>query len=381
MSVWQTVTWDIARAGGFTAFGLLTLSVAIGLALSLRLQSGRWPRIINSELHNFVTLLALIFTSVHILAVWVDPFTKFGWNEIFIPFASHYRAIWMALGIVAFYIGVAIGISTWLRPRIGYRVWRALHTLTLLLFGLVVVHGIATGSDTQTWWGAAMYAGSVLLVGSLLWMRLSRPLNAKRRAHPVLALALVVLVALGTVWTLLGPLQTGWAAANNGTGSGSTSNTARAASTQQSASPQQQQPTLPQTFTGALVGQYVQNGPDASGIVTLQFNLNISSGPAGGLQVTLQGQPGVGDDHSLSITSSQVVLLSSAGQQLFAGPVSSIYGDRRLSMVATLRGMGANTRQQMRVLITLRIARGGQVTGTIMAGSAVPTGTQNGDSE
>ena len=61
MSIWQTVTWDVARAGGFTAFGLLTLSVAIGLALTLHWQSSFWPRIINSELHNFLTLLSLIF--------------------------------------------------------------------------------------------------------------------------------------------------------------------------------------------------------------------------------------------------------------------------------------------------------------------------------
>ena len=62
------------------------------------------------------------------------------------------------------------------------------------------------------------------------WMRLSKPLNAKSKAHPVLALAVVVLVALGTVWTLLGLLQPGWAASNNATGSSSTSN---AASSQQ----------------------------------------------------------------------------------------------------------------------------------------------------
>jgi hypothetical protein len=381
MSVWQTVTWDIARAGGFTAFGLLTLSVAIGLALSLHLQSARWPRIINSELHNFVTLLALIFTCVHILAVWVDPFTKFGLNEMFIPLASHYRAIWMALGIVAFYIGIAIGISTWLRPRIGYKVWRSLHTLTLLLFGLVVVHGIATGSDTQTWWGAAVYAGSVLLVGSLLWVRLSKPLNAKSRAHPVLALAVVVLVALGTIWTLLGPLQPGWAAANNGTSSSSTANTGGAANTRHSASSQQQQSAFPQSFTGNLSGQYTQNGPDASGNVTLQFNMNISNGPTGSIQVTLQGQSGRGDDNGLSIAASQVSLLSSAGQQLYTGSVSNLYGDRHIWMVATLVGTGINGGQQMRVLITLRIARGGQVTGTITAGSAIPAGTLTGSSD
>ena len=33
MNIWQMVTWDVARAGGFTAFGLLTLSVAIGTVL------------------------------------------------------------------------------------------------------------------------------------------------------------------------------------------------------------------------------------------------------------------------------------------------------------------------------------------------------------
>lgn len=375
MSIWQTVTWDIARAGGFTAFGLLTISVAIGLALSLRLQSNRWPRIINSELHNFVTLLALIFTCIHVLAVWVDPFTRFGWNEIFIPFASHYRQVWMALGIVALYIGIAIGISTWLRPRIGYKVWRNLHTFTLLLFGLVVVHGIATGSDTQTWWGAADYAGSVLLVGILLWMRLSKPLTAKSRAHPVLALAVVALVALGTVWTLLGPLQPGWAAANNGTVSTNTSTTTQAPASQQ------QQATFPPNFAGDLAGQFTQNGPDASGNVTLQFNMNISNGPTGRLLVTLQGQSGGGDDNRLSIASSQAALLSSAGQQLFTGSVNNIYGDRHLSMDVTLTGTGTNGGQQMRVFITLRIAGGGQVMGTIAAGNAIPAGIQNGSSE
>jgi predicted ferric reductase len=156
MNIWQMVTWDVARAGGFTAFGLLTLAVAIGLALSLHIQSPRWPRIINSELHNCVTLLALLFTGVHVLAVWIDPFTHFGWNEVFVPLASHYRPLWMALGIIAFYIGIAIGISTWLRPHIGYKLWRRLHVLTLVLYALVVIHGITTGSDTRTEWGAAI---------------------------------------------------------------------------------------------------------------------------------------------------------------------------------------------------------------------------------
>ena len=171
-TIWETVTWDIARAGGFTTYILLTLAVVVGLALSTHIQSpSRWPRLLNSELHNFLTLLSTIFLVVHVLAVWIDPFTHFGWNEVLIPLASTYRPVWMALGIVGLYLGIAIGLSTWLRPHIGYKWWRRLHVLTLAIFALATIHGIGTGSDTQTPWALGIYLVSLLLVGSLFCRR------------------------------------------------------------------------------------------------------------------------------------------------------------------------------------------------------------------
>ena len=184
MTIWETVTWDVARAGGFTAYVLLTLAVAVGLMLSAQLQSPkRWPRLLNSELHNFLSLLSTIFLVVHVLAVWVDPFTHFGWSEVFIPFVSNYRPVWMALGIVGMYLGIAIGISTWLRPLIGYTWWRRLHVLTLGIYALATLHAIGTGSDSHTWWGFGIYLVSYILVGALLCRRLFT-LN-KRKHTPV----------------------------------------------------------------------------------------------------------------------------------------------------------------------------------------------------
>ena len=184
-TIWENVTWNVARTGGFTAYILLTLAVIAGLALSSQLQSpGRWPRLVNNELHNFLTLLSSIFLSIHILAVWIDPFTHFGWNEILIPFASGYRTLWMALGIVALYLGLAIGLSTWIRPRIGYTWWRRLHVLTLGIFALATIHGLGTGSDTQTPWALGLYIGSSLLVGLLIWRRIAKA--RKRQQAPAL---------------------------------------------------------------------------------------------------------------------------------------------------------------------------------------------------
>lgn len=174
MSFWESVTWTVARASGFTAYGLLTLGVVVGLALSLHWQSARWPHLINSEMHNHLNLLGLVFLVVHIGAVWLDPFTHFTALAMVVPFMSTYRPLWLGLGIVALYLGIAIGISTWLRPRIGYRVWRQIPTLTLALYALATVHGIFTGSDSHDWWAIASYAASVGLVGTLLALRLRR---------------------------------------------------------------------------------------------------------------------------------------------------------------------------------------------------------------
>ena len=78
MSSWNTVTWDTARAGGLISYVLLTAAVALGLVLRNRWQSSRWPRLVTNELHGYVSLLALVFIAVHVVAVAVDPFTHFG---------------------------------------------------------------------------------------------------------------------------------------------------------------------------------------------------------------------------------------------------------------------------------------------------------------
>ena len=176
-----TVTWASVRAGGLTAYILLSLSVILGMALSMQWQSPScWPRLINNELHNYVTLLASIFVGVHILAAWVDPFTTFGLNEILIPFVSHYRPIWMALGIVAFYLGIAVGLSTWLRPAIGYKAWRYLHYSTLGIYVLATIHGIFTGTDT-TPWGLLLYGVSIIAVSGVfvrrIWTATHKPVQ------------------------------------------------------------------------------------------------------------------------------------------------------------------------------------------------------------
>ena len=215
----HTLSWEIARVGGMLAYLLASGSVVIGLLLSLKLRSSRWPRFLTTELHRFVTVLALAFTAIHGVAVWIDPFTGFTAAEVLVPFASHYRPLWLALGIIGGYLLVAIWASEYVRKWIGYAWWRRFHYLSFVVFLLATVHGLGSGSDTREPWTLGIY---VACTGSVLALVAWRVIDATMglRRIPSLAGLSVAAVALAA-FALAGPVQAGWNdAANNGNGSG-----------------------------------------------------------------------------------------------------------------------------------------------------------------
>jgi len=222
MSPWMAITWDATRSSGFVAYILVTLAVIVGLLLSLRVQSpARWPRYVNDQVHQFLTLLAIAFGVVHGVAAWLDPFMRFTPGEVLVPLFSHYRPLWMAFGIVAFYLGLAVGLSVLVRRRIGYRGWRLFHYLAYAVFALATIHGLGTGSDTRTGWGLGIYMAAAGLVGGLTLLRLLKPVSRGTKAHPGWALLVALGMLAGAAWASTGPLRPGWnRIANNGHGSG-----------------------------------------------------------------------------------------------------------------------------------------------------------------
>ena len=204
MTTWSAVTWDIARAGGFASYVLLTAAVSVGLVLRNRWRTARWPRLITNELHGYLSLLALVFIAVHVVAVLVDPFTRFGLAEVLVPFASHYRPFWMGLGVVALYLLLAVWVSSRLRARIGFRTWRAIHVFAYGVYLAATVHGLGTGSDTRTVWAPLLYAFSVLLVAGLTARRLLVPAATGQTPRPVLAALGGAVVVSVVTWGLVG---------------------------------------------------------------------------------------------------------------------------------------------------------------------------------
>ena len=165
------VVWYTARASGFTALILLTLSMTVGLALSLKLHSPRWPRFLTTELHRFVTLTALVFVALHTVAVMVDFYMHFRLAEVLLPFATSYRPLGMALGITASYVLLAVWVSSLLQRRIGWRAWRSLHYAAFAAYAFSALHTILVGEDAVATWGRWTVVASIALVGGLACLR------------------------------------------------------------------------------------------------------------------------------------------------------------------------------------------------------------------
>ncbi len=366
----QSIVWEIARAGGFTAYILLTLAVFTGAAQSLKWQSGRWPRMINYETHNFLTLLSCVFICVHVLAVWIDPFTAFKWYEVFVPFLSHYRQIWVALGIIAFYLIIATIITSLLRNKIGYKVWRVLHLGTFVVFLLTTAHGIATGSDTRTWWAALIYLSCFGSVSGIIMLRALTPAPKTQKTYPVVAMATGALLLVGILFTMVGPMQPGWnIIANNGAGSGSritASNSATGTSTV-SLNPTQQ-------FTANVSGQYIQSTPDTFGNLQLALNLSFASPANGTLDITMQGHENSATNNdddddgnnqnrsSITITSTSVIL-SVPNYSQYSGQVTSININQQWYMQVNVQDITQQHTLLLKLILT--VSSNGSVTGAI----------------
>lgn len=208
-----TPMWYATRASGYTALVLLSLAVVLGLITSLRESRREWPRFVVQSLHRNVSLLVVVFLVLHILTSIIDPFAKLTFLDAVVPFVASYRPLWLGLGVVSFELLVAITATSLLRHRVGWRTWRAVHLLAYVSWPVAVVHGVATGTDTKSWWALLLVTLCVAVVAGALAWRLAHAGPGMVVLRATGAVVSVATVGLLAIWIATGPLQPGWAKA------------------------------------------------------------------------------------------------------------------------------------------------------------------------
>lgn len=156
--------WYVTRAAGVIAYLLLWLATAWGLAVASKIFDPLLHRAFTYDMHQFISLVAIGFTLLHILVLFADQYLPFSVAQILIPFIAPYRPLWVGLGVIAFYLTLLVTVTFYLRRWIGQKTFRLIHLASFLAYAGVTIHGLLAGTDSSLPAAQLMYAGTALAI-------------------------------------------------------------------------------------------------------------------------------------------------------------------------------------------------------------------------
>lgn len=175
--------WYVARASGMVAAVLLALTLIWGLLITTKLIDRRGLPAWLTDLHRYLGGLSVVFIAVHLAALVFDSYLVFSWSDLFVPFASSWKAGPVAWGVGAFWGLVVVEGSSMLQRRMKRSVWRGLHLLSYPVALMTAVHAVQSGTDAANPWFRSVSIALILLLSALTLFRiLHRP--AKRSVLP-----------------------------------------------------------------------------------------------------------------------------------------------------------------------------------------------------
>jgi predicted ferric reductase len=171
--------WYLSRSSAFVAYVMLWLSMGFGLVITNRMAQV-WPGGPAAyDLHQHVSLLAIVFSLFHGLILLGDGFIRPAVANVLVPFdLSSYRPFWVGVGQIGFYIFLLVTLTFYARKRLGGTRWRTIHMLSYGAFLLALAHGVMSGTDSVSSWAAWLYFVSAV---SVLFLTVYRILAARMK--------------------------------------------------------------------------------------------------------------------------------------------------------------------------------------------------------
>jgi methionine sulfoxide reductase heme-binding subunit len=346
--------WYLTRGSGIVAMVLLTIGVVLGVVTTLRVTAPGWPRFLLAELHRNVSFLVLAVLVVHIAAAVLDTFAPIGLLDAVVPLHSSYRPFWLGLGAVAFDLVLVAIISSVVRASVGYKRWRALHWTVYPAWAAAVVHGLGTGSDTQTSWVLLITVLCVLAVIAALAWRLASGWPEHQPVRLAAGGLTVVALILVASWTRSGPLRTGWARAA-GTPAALLGSAPQSSAQSSSGGGQPPAAATDRPFSGSVSGRLTQ-APADNGQVRVTLDLTVGGGVPGHLVIVIDGVPAAGG--GVEETASRVNFLPQGAATRLTGTLTALDGNQ-------LSARLSDGQRSVTIRMSVSISDSGAVTGSL----------------
>lgn len=173
------ILWEVSRASAFIALACYTLVILWGVALSGRMWRPPAPQL---GFHRFLASLGLVALGLHVGTLMLDRYARVTLSSL----VGLDPRPGVRVGAAAMWLAVALPFSFMLKRArwLSQRAWRGLHYFGYAVWGLAVVHGVASGTDARSPLALTFYGACGALVAGLAWHRwLDRPIPAVRRAQ------------------------------------------------------------------------------------------------------------------------------------------------------------------------------------------------------
>lgn len=315
--------WYISRSAGFVGLALLGLIGVLGIITAGNLHFGRGSRFVAPEVHRSLSLFAIVILAIHVGAAVLDKYSRIGFKDIFIPFVSQYRPIWIGIGAIAVDLGIAVLLTSLVRVKMGYKSWKVVHWLTYPVFALSIIHGLGSGSDSSILLGKVVYiaVGGLLLVG--VFIRLASTKDLAKHKKVFLAFTTIAIPVVVISWAFVGPFTTSWPSRAQGGLRQAVLASAQVPVARKTSQVSSAPFILPVGYTSQWKGNVEESPTNSQGELAIRLLGNLSASKGYEFSIVLIGTP---QDGGVSMASSIVEIANPTGTTVYKGTVTSLSG-------------------------------------------------------
>ena len=138
---------DLSAYVGLTAVGAITLNMLLGTLMIFRYSPVRqWPhrRFNYFRLHNLSGYAALSLAVLHPIILLFDKSAKFRLLDLLYPVHSPSQPLENTIGAIALYGIALVVVTSYLRIRLGRRLWKSFHFSIYVAAAALFWHSLFT---------------------------------------------------------------------------------------------------------------------------------------------------------------------------------------------------------------------------------------------
>jgi predicted ferric reductase len=106
------------------------------------------PGPLSLAMHNFLSWNAVGLTVLHAVLLLFTGYMEYTVLNLLVPFTGPFSPFWVGLGIIGTYLMIITTVTFYMRQRIGYGSFHAIHYLAHIAFVLALLHSWFASTDT-----------------------------------------------------------------------------------------------------------------------------------------------------------------------------------------------------------------------------------------